>query len=106
MSTRTYLALLVVRFYLALQPSYIHPDENFQGPEVVAGMSPLPLLHLPFPFPFPFPSFPLPVQTSLYRLPPATTSGELPTLIYRALRNPDRTIIFYPSVTCCSSQLI
>ncbi|CAD6592277.1 MAG: alpha 1,2 mannosyltransferase [Alectoria sarmentosa] len=37
MWTRTYLALLVVRLYLALQPSYIHPDENFQGPEVIAG---------------------------------------------------------------------
>jgi hypothetical protein len=24
--------------YLALSPSYIHPDEHFQGPEVVAGM--------------------------------------------------------------------
>lgn len=37
MWTRTYLVLLVVRLYLALQPSYIHPDENFQGPEVIAG---------------------------------------------------------------------
>ena len=42
MWTRTYLVLLVVRLYLALQPSYIHPDENFQGPEVIAGMSPKP----------------------------------------------------------------
>ena len=40
--TRTYLVLLVVRLYLALQPSYIHPDENFQGPEVISGMSPKP----------------------------------------------------------------
>lgn len=23
--------------YFALSPSYIHPDENFQGPEVIAG---------------------------------------------------------------------
>jgi len=37
MWTRTYLLLLVVRIYFALSPSYIHPDENFQGPEVVAG---------------------------------------------------------------------
>lgn len=47
MWTRTYLALLVVRLYLALQPSYIHPDENFQGPEVIAGM----MLPLPLPLP-------------------------------------------------------
>ena len=34
---RTYLLLLLVRLYFALQPSYIHPDEHFQGPEVIAG---------------------------------------------------------------------
>jgi phosphatidylinositol glycan class Z len=34
---RLYLALAVIRLYLALSPSYIHPDEHFQGPEVVAG---------------------------------------------------------------------
>ncbi|MCJ1466061.1 alpha 1,2 mannosyltransferase [Pseudocyphellaria aurata] len=34
---RTYLLLLLVRFYFAISPSYIHPDENFQGPEVIAG---------------------------------------------------------------------
>jgi hypothetical protein len=37
MWARTYLLLLIVRFYFALSPSYIHPDENFQGPEVIAG---------------------------------------------------------------------
>lgn len=42
MWTRTYLVLLVVRIYFALSPSYIHPDENFQGPEVVAGKSTMP----------------------------------------------------------------
>ena len=36
---RTYLLLLLVRLYFALQPSYLHPDENFQGPEVIAGES-------------------------------------------------------------------
>ena len=46
MWTRTYLLLLVVRIYFALAPSYIHPDENFQGPEVIAGM-----FLEPFPFP-------------------------------------------------------
>ncbi|KAJ5888943.1 GPI mannosyltransferase 4 [Penicillium taxi] len=34
---RTYLILLLVRVYFALSPSYLHPDENFQGPEVFAG---------------------------------------------------------------------
>lgn len=39
MWTRTYLILLMVRLYFAISPSYIHPDENFQGPEVIAGKS-------------------------------------------------------------------
>ncbi|KAL8997481.1 MAG: hypothetical protein Q9169_003261 [Polycauliona sp. 2 TL-2023] len=34
---RIYLLLLMVRIYFALSPSYIHPDENFQGPEIIAG---------------------------------------------------------------------
>jgi hypothetical protein len=34
---RTYLFLLLLRVYFALSPSYLHPDENFQGPEVFAG---------------------------------------------------------------------
>lgn len=34
---RTYLFLLAVRLFFALTPSYLHPDENFQGPEVIAG---------------------------------------------------------------------
>ncbi|PSR94604.1 GPI mannosyltransferase 4 [Coniella lustricola] len=34
---RTYLLLLVARLWFALSPSYLHPDENFQGPEVIAG---------------------------------------------------------------------
>ncbi|EPS38378.1 hypothetical protein H072_7890 [Dactylellina haptotyla CBS 200.50] len=34
---RLYLCLALVRLYLAISPSYIHPDEHFQGPEVVAG---------------------------------------------------------------------
>ncbi|EXJ83746.1 hypothetical protein A1O1_07372 [Capronia coronata CBS 617.96] len=32
-----YLVLLFVRIYLALCPSYLHPDEIFQGPEPIAG---------------------------------------------------------------------
>ncbi|KAF7544784.1 hypothetical protein G7046_g9716 [Stylonectria norvegica] len=35
---RTYLFLIVIRLWFALSPSYLHPDENFQGPEVIAGM--------------------------------------------------------------------
>ena len=35
---RTYLFLVLLRLWFALSPSYLHPDENFQGPEVVAGM--------------------------------------------------------------------
>ncbi|KAI5365119.1 putative GPI mannosyltransferase [Septoria linicola] len=34
---RIYLLLVLVRLYFALSPSYIHPDEHFQGPEVIAG---------------------------------------------------------------------
>lgn len=36
---RTYLLLLLVRVYFAVSPSYLHPDEIFQGPEVIAGQS-------------------------------------------------------------------
>ena len=32
-----YLLLILVRLYFALSPSYIHPDEHLQGPEVIAG---------------------------------------------------------------------
>ena len=34
---RTYLFLVIIRLWFALSPSYLHPDENFQGPEVIAG---------------------------------------------------------------------
>lgn len=34
---RIYFLLILVRIYFALSPSYLHPDENFQGPEVIAG---------------------------------------------------------------------
>jgi hypothetical protein len=32
-----FFVLAVVRLHFALSPSYIHPDEHFQGPEVVVG---------------------------------------------------------------------
>jgi hypothetical protein len=35
---RLYFLLILVRIYFALSPSYLHPDENFQGPEVIAGI--------------------------------------------------------------------
>ncbi|KAF1813536.1 hypothetical protein P152DRAFT_323477 [Eremomyces bilateralis CBS 781.70] len=34
---RTYLFLILIRLYFALSASYLHPDEHFQGPEVIAG---------------------------------------------------------------------
>lgn len=34
---RTYMLLLAVRLWFTLSASYLHPDENFQGPEVIAG---------------------------------------------------------------------
>ena len=34
---RTYFFLVLVRLYFALCTSYLHPDEHFQGPEVIAG---------------------------------------------------------------------
>ncbi|KAI2765643.1 CAZyme family GT22 [Penicillium roqueforti] len=44
---RTYLLLLVIRVYFALSPSYLHPDENFQGPELFAGMFNYPMIAPP-----------------------------------------------------------
>jgi hypothetical protein len=41
---RTYIFLVLVRLWFALSPSYLHPDENFQGPEVIAGTLPFRLL--------------------------------------------------------------
>ncbi|KAI7187475.1 hypothetical protein D0869_11560 [Hortaea werneckii] len=32
-----YLFLVLVRIYFAISTSYIHPDEHFQGPEIIAG---------------------------------------------------------------------
>lgn len=34
---RLYFSLVLLRLYFALCSSYLHPDENFQGPEVIAG---------------------------------------------------------------------
>lgn len=44
---RTYIFLVLVRLWFALSPSYLHPDENFQGPEVIAGMLLSRLPHTP-----------------------------------------------------------
>lgn len=37
MARKYYLLLIAVRLYFALSPSYIHPDEHFQGPEIIVG---------------------------------------------------------------------
>jgi putative copper export protein len=39
-----YSLLVMIRLHFALSNSYIHPDEHFQGPEVVVGTSPLNLV--------------------------------------------------------------
>nr|POE65220.1 gpi mannosyltransferase 4 [Quercus suber] len=39
MARTLYLALLLVRVYFATTTSYIHPDEHFQGPELITGIS-------------------------------------------------------------------
>lgn len=35
---KLYVLLVIVRLLFALSPSYLHPDEHFQGPEIIAGM--------------------------------------------------------------------
>ena len=49
MRRRTYILIILllslIRIYFALSPSYLHPDENFQGPEIIAGTSLPPLSH-------------------------------------------------------------
>jgi hypothetical protein len=50
---RVYFLLILVRVYFALSPSYLHPDENFQGPEVIAGtcaMRKTPVANTPQPY--------------------------------------------------------
>ncbi|TFK19879.1 GPI mannosyltransferase 4 [Coprinopsis marcescibilis] len=37
MSNAIYPLLLLIRLFFSLLPSYIHPDEHFQGPEPIAG---------------------------------------------------------------------
>lgn len=75
---RTYLLLLAVRFYFAISPSYIHPDENFQGPEVIAGM---------------FTRFPVFLSSSsMYLLPPLNNQTPNPPN-FRAGRKIDLGII-------------
>lgn len=58
---RTYLLLVLVRLWFALSSSYLHPDENFQGPEVIAGMygqaSPSLLSYLAYASPESHPSY-------------------------------------------------
>ncbi|KAJ2907196.1 GPI mannosyltransferase 4 [Zalerion maritima] len=59
---RTYLLLVLVRLWFALSPSYLHPDENFQGPEVIAAHG----LHIDMQKPYlgdSFPQLPPPFPT-------------------------------------------
>ena len=42
-----YLFFVLVRLYFALSPSYIHPDEHFQGPEIISGIDPCHPRNLP-----------------------------------------------------------
>ncbi len=41
------LVLVIIRLWFAFSPSYLHPDENFQGPEVIAGKHGY-LFYIPF----------------------------------------------------------
>jgi hypothetical protein len=41
-----YTLLIIIRLAVALSPSYLHPDENFQGAEVLAGEGGMSLPHL------------------------------------------------------------
>lgn len=38
MMRSVYFVLVLVRICFALSPSYIHPDEHFQGPEIITGI--------------------------------------------------------------------
>ncbi|KAJ5501769.1 CAZyme family GT22 [Penicillium expansum] len=91
---RTYLLLLVIRVYFALSPSYLHPDENFQGPELFAGR----IFSFPSKLPWEF-TVEHPIRSifplwATYELPMSLLkwfyteigSGTPPHLVYYALR--------------------
>ncbi|CAI7589843.1 unnamed protein product [Penicillium pancosmium] len=92
---RTYLLLLLIRVYFALSPSYIHPDEHFQGPEVFAGR----VLAYPSQLPWEFTSS-LPIRSvfplwPIYEVPMSLlkwfyteigSGSPPPQLVYYALR--------------------
>ncbi|KAA8572524.1 hypothetical protein EYC84_003134 [Monilinia fructicola] len=37
LQARIFIRSFLLRLWFAISPSYLHPDENFQGPEVIAG---------------------------------------------------------------------
>ncbi|PYH40308.1 glycosylphosphatidylinositol-alpha 1,2 mannosyltransferase smp3 [Aspergillus saccharolyticus JOP 1030-1] len=92
---RTYLLLLVIRVYFALSPSYLHPDEHFQGPEVFAGrIFSFPSL-LPWEFTadrpirsvFPqWPTYEVPMNFLKWFYTETGTQNPPPQLVYYALR--------------------
>ncbi|KAL2865697.1 glycosylphosphatidylinositol-alpha 1,2 mannosyltransferase smp3 [Aspergillus lucknowensis] len=92
---RTYLVLLLIRIYFALSPSYIHPDENFQGLEVFAGR----ILSYPSGLPWEFtserpirsifplwPVFDVPISLLKWLYAEAGTQGPDPELVYYVVR--------------------
>ncbi|KAI9040266.1 glycosylphosphatidylinositol-alpha 1,2 mannosyltransferase smp3 [Aspergillus affinis] len=92
---RTYLLLLVIRVYFALSPSYLHPDENFQGPEVVAGR----ILSYPAKLPWEFtvekpirsafplwPTYDVPISLLKWFYTETGTENPPPELVYYVLR--------------------
>ncbi|KAJ5081347.1 hypothetical protein NUU61_009611 [Penicillium alfredii] len=92
---RTYLLLLAIRVYFALSPSYLHPDENFQGPEVFAGRIFSYPTHLPWEFTsdhpirsvFPlWPTYELPMSLLKWFSLETGTGNPHPQLVYYALR--------------------
>ncbi|OKO89654.1 GPI mannosyltransferase 4 [Penicillium subrubescens] len=92
---RTYLLLLLIRVYFALSPSYLHPDENFQGPEVYAGRifgypSKLPwefTVDHPIRSVFPlWPTYEVPMSLLKWFYTEIETGNPPPELVYYALR--------------------
>ncbi|KAJ5728060.1 GPI mannosyltransferase 4 [Penicillium malachiteum] len=92
---RTYLLLLLIRVYFAWSPSYLHPDENFQGPEVFAGKIFGYPSHLPWEFTtdlpirsvFPlWPTYEVPMSLLKWFYTEVGQGNPPPQLVYYALR--------------------
>ncbi|KAF9884258.1 alpha 1,2 mannosyltransferase [Aspergillus nanangensis] len=92
---RTYLLLLALRVYFALSSSYLHPDENFQGPEIFAGR----ILSYPSDLPWEFtvqnpirsvfplwPIYEVPISLLKWFYAETGTANPPPQLVYYVLR--------------------